>query len=611
MKIVTYNVNGLRPRISQHGSLRKLLDSLDADIICIQETKLSRQELRADVVTADGYESFFSCTRSLEKGRTGYSGVATFCKVQSAFSSNEVALPLDAEEGFTGVLDNSRGFATRKDDSQVGVEELEEFDRDELLKIDSEGRCIITDHGHFVLFNIYGPRAAHDDAERIEFKLTFYKIMQKRWEALILKGRRIIVVGDLNIAPSSADRCDAGPDFENNEFRSWFRSLLVESGGGFFDVFRATHPERTEAYTCWSTNTGGEIFNFGSRIDHILCAGSCLHENKDLEGHNFFSCHVKDCDILTQFKRCKPGTTTSYRWKGGKGTKLEGSDHAPVFMSLIEIPDISQHNTPSLSTRYCPQVRGCQQTLVSMLSRRQSTEEVKAHEQSGSSLDEETQVQSCEHLCKTPVHESIETHLVADELFTTASLAEDKCSQGYVSVHKKTLSLGSNQTKPTPCPEMKKKSKKNQSSQLSLKSFFHSTSTSNKAVKSSTASTSLNHTNNTVMECVTDIMKESESNGSELDQSQCESDACNSSPADKSKVALLEWQRIQQFMQNSIPVCKGHKEQCVSRVVKKAGPTFGRRFYVCARAEGPASNPEANCGYFKWADSGSKRKHDS
>lgn len=61
-------------------------------------------------------------------------------------------------------------------------------------------------------------------------------------------------------------------------------------------------------------------------------------------------------------------------------------------------------------------------------------------------------------------------------------------------------------------------------------------------------------------------------------------------------------------MQKSIPVCKGHGEQCVSRVVKKAGPTFGRQFYVCARAEGPASNPEANCGYFSWADSRSKRK---
>lgn len=76
MKIVTYNVNGLRPRISQFGSLSSLLDSLDADIICFQETKLSRQDLRADLVRAEGYESFFSCTRTSDKGRSaGYSGL--------------------------------------------------------------------------------------------------------------------------------------------------------------------------------------------------------------------------------------------------------------------------------------------------------------------------------------------------------------------------------------------------------------------------------------------------------------------------------------------------------------------------------------------------------
>lgn len=78
MKIVTYNVNGLRPRIAQFGSLPKLLNSLDADIICVQETKLRRQELTADLVMAEGYESFFSCTRTSERGRTGYSGKYLF-----------------------------------------------------------------------------------------------------------------------------------------------------------------------------------------------------------------------------------------------------------------------------------------------------------------------------------------------------------------------------------------------------------------------------------------------------------------------------------------------------------------------------------------------------
>lgn len=51
------------------------------------------------------------------------------------------------------------------------------------------------------------------------------------------------------------------------------------------------------------------------------------------------------------------------RWKGGWSTKLEGSDHAPVYMSLMEITGVAKHNTPSLSTRYFPMVRGVQQTI--------------------------------------------------------------------------------------------------------------------------------------------------------------------------------------------------------------------------------------------------------
>ncbi|CAA0811100.1 DNA-(apurinic or apyrimidinic site) lyase 2 [Striga hermonthica] len=291
MKIVTYNINGLRPRVAQFGSLRKLLDSLDSDIICFQETKLSRQEMKADLVQAEGYESFFSCTRTTDKGRTGYSGVATFCRVMSAFSSVEVALPISAEEGFTGVLKLSRGL--RKSENPLIIEGLEDFSIDELQKIDGEGRCIISDHVHFVLFNVYGPRADSDDTERIQFKRIFFHVLQKRWESLLGQGRRIIVVGDLNIAPSAIDRCDAGSDFEKNEFRTWFRSLLVRSGGSFFDVFREKHPERREAYTCWPTNSGAEEFNFGTRIDHILSAGPCLHEEEN-QGHNFVTCHVKE-----------------------------------------------------------------------------------------------------------------------------------------------------------------------------------------------------------------------------------------------------------------------------------------------------------------------------
>nr|GMD62836.1 DNA-(apurinic or apyrimidinic site) lyase 2 [Ipomoea batatas] len=62
--------------------------------------------------------------------------------------------------------------------------------------------------------------AGSDDSERIQFKLTFFKILERRWDCLLRQGRRIVVVGDLNIAPASIDRCDAGPDFEKNELDS-------------------------------------------------------------------------------------------------------------------------------------------------------------------------------------------------------------------------------------------------------------------------------------------------------------------------------------------------------------------------------------------------------
>lgn len=64
-----------------------------------------------------------------------------------------------------------------------------------------------------------------------------------------------------------------------------------------------------DAYTCWSQSSGAEVFNYGSRIDHILCAGSCLHKSDDLQSHSFIGCHVKECEILTQYKRFKPEST--------------------------------------------------------------------------------------------------------------------------------------------------------------------------------------------------------------------------------------------------------------------------------------------------------------
>ncbi|XP_006851921.2 DNA-(apurinic or apyrimidinic site) lyase 2 isoform X2 [Amborella trichopoda] len=594
MRILTYNVNGLRQRVNQHGSLLNFLNSLQADIICLQETKLSRQELSADLAMAAGYESFFSCTRTSNRGRVGYSGVATFCRVESAFSSKEVALPLAAEEGFTGLLDRSKGESVSSGAFLANifeqVEELGPLSGMDLLKVDSEGRCVITDHGHFVLFNIYGPRAQSDNVERVQFKFTFFKVLQKRWEAILNQGRTIFIVGDLNIAPSAMDCCDAGPDFEDNSFRKWLKSLLKEGGGPFYDVFRTKHPDRKEAYTCWSPQTGAEEFNFGSRIDLILIAGPCLHQSTDSEIHDLLDCHVNECDILTQFKRSRQDNTP--RWKGGRSIKLEGSDHVPVFVNLGDMPDLALHSTPPLATRYVPEVRGRQQTLVSMLQKRQ----VLIGEENRGTYDTLSGDCALEN-CKEDARRSCE-------------VAKGSLSMPYINTN------------------MTKKAKCRNSSQLTLKSFFK--------MNPAHAIIELENANADALKCEIDELI----NESEISEDVKETNSFDDTPIDKDpqnitqdecygetschdegnnlvqmsekvkdSIALSEWKRIQSLMQSSIPLCKGHKEPCVARSVKKAGSkNIGRGFYVCARAKGPSSNPEARCDHFQWATSNIRQK---
>jgi hypothetical protein len=139
MRIVSWNINGLRAVVStqKSGGLQQLLHKLEADILCLQETKLTRAELTEKVSILPGWESFFDFCKT----RTGYSGVATFCK--DAFS------PKAAERGITkNVMDDVM---------------LDRLSEDEISALDAEGRCIATDHGAFVLFNVYMPALGCDD----------------------------------------------------------------------------------------------------------------------------------------------------------------------------------------------------------------------------------------------------------------------------------------------------------------------------------------------------------------------------------------------------------------------------------------------------------------
>ena len=270
--------------------------------------------------------------------------------------------------------------------------------------------------------------------------------------------------------------------------------------------------------------------------------------------------------------------------------KLKGSDHVPVFTSFDDLPDIPQHSTPPLASRYLPMIFGFQQTLgtrnllfihssvmdlmrelstyftllkigpASVLMKRQANEQARAIEVSCSSSSQSNAIPSCGEISTGPLR----------NCSLTVPSPEESCSLEKESTGRLTTTSGGSRD------GNKKKVRRIQSSQqLSLKSFFTSKSAS--CVSSSRSSSQV--------ESIAELTVSSKVDDEPTTTSSQEQDQSGSPAKQKNDAALMEWQRIQNLMQNSIPLCKGHKEACVARVVKKPGPTFGRRFYVCSRAE--------------------------
>ncbi|MCO5585710.1 hypothetical protein L7F22_039646 [Adiantum nelumboides] len=152
------------------------------------------------------------------------------------------------------------------------------------------------------------------------------------------------------------------------------------NGGVFTDVYRAAHGLKKGAYTYWSQASGAEEFNYGTCIDLILAAGSCTHTDvgASRECKGFTHCSLQDCDIMVELKRFREDSVP--RWTGGRTMKLEGSDHAPVFLLLKEQPPVKPHDVPTFAVRFLPQLRGRQQSMYAVLKKRdQSMNEANTH----------------------------------------------------------------------------------------------------------------------------------------------------------------------------------------------------------------------------------------
>lgn len=240
MKIISWNVNGLRANVKKGGF--DWLMAQNADIFCMQEIKAEADQLPPEVRAPKGYHAFFESSKT----RKGYSGVAIYSKIE----------PLKVE-------------------FSVGNPEL-----------DQEGRMITAFYEDFVFINCYFPNGG-GGPERLAYKLKFYDAFLEYINKLKKKGHEVIFCGDINTAHTEIDLARPKENVDNTGFlpieRAWIDKVIKNN---YFDVFRSLNPEKKDVYTYWDMKTFARDRNVGWRIDYFFVTKGILEKIKEVNIHN-------------------------------------------------------------------------------------------------------------------------------------------------------------------------------------------------------------------------------------------------------------------------------------------------------------------------------------
>ena len=220
MRIISLNVNGIRA--AHRKGLNDFLNQQQADVVCLQELKAHPDDIPA---LPDMYSLHSHCAT-----RKGYSGVAILSKH-----------PPEAVH--------------------CGINQHE---------FDTEGRVIRADYKNTSVISVYVPSGSSRD-DRQEFKMRFLDAFQKHTQALLAKGRNLIICGDLNIAHQAIDLKNWRSNQKNSGFlpeeRTWFSNYL---NLGLHDAYRDYLGPDTASYSWWSQRGGARDRNVGWRLDYQL-----------------------------------------------------------------------------------------------------------------------------------------------------------------------------------------------------------------------------------------------------------------------------------------------------------------------------------------------------
>ena len=219
MRLISWNVNGLRAVVKK--GFEGIFTDLDADMFCLQETKL--QEGQIDL-QFPGYESYWSYAE-----KKGYSGTAIYTRVT----------PLSVSYN-------------------LGMDEH-----------DDEGRAVTLEFEEFFLVCVYTPNS-QDGLKRLPYRMSWDDAFRD-YVSFLDKKKPVVICGDLNVAHQEIDLKNPSTNRQNpgfsDEERAKFTQLL---DAGFTDSFRFLYPDLTGAYSWWSYRSNARANNTGWRIDYFV-----------------------------------------------------------------------------------------------------------------------------------------------------------------------------------------------------------------------------------------------------------------------------------------------------------------------------------------------------
>ena len=230
MKLISWNVNGLRACVGK--GFKDFFDAEDADIFCVQETKLQEGQIDLDLPCYHQYWNYAE--------KKGYSGTAIFTKEE----------PISVTYG-------------------IGVEEH-----------DHEGRVITLEFPEFYMITVYTPNS-QDGLARLDYRM--------KWEDDFLayikkleKHKPVIFCGDLNVAHNDIDLKNPKSNHKNAGFTDEEREkFTIITQSGLIDTFRYFYPDLEEAYSWWSYRFHAREKNIGWRIDYFVVSESLKDRLQD------------------------------------------------------------------------------------------------------------------------------------------------------------------------------------------------------------------------------------------------------------------------------------------------------------------------------------------